>query len=115
MVIGRETSGRVRAGPSSRADAPLFSHRGWLGLLGALLVARVLVAQSDLGSGQVRIVGTGLDVTPPSQTVPIGVATRVDTRLQAPPGSLPPTIAVRAELTGPGVPGSLQLSAEPNG
>jgi len=27
-------------------------------------------AQTDLGSGQIRIIGTGLDITPQAQTVP---------------------------------------------
>lgn len=73
------------------------------------------MAQTDLGNGQVRILGAGLDVTPPAQTVPVGIPTIVRTSLQAPAGSLPPSVTVRADLTGPGLPGSLQLSTVPNG
>lgn len=110
---------------SNRPQAPGGNHSGVPSgakgalkgalTLGLFVAAAVAGAETDLGSGQVRIIGTGLDVTPQAQTVPIGIPTIVQTHLQAPPGSLPASVTVRAELTGPGVPGSLQLSAEPNG
>ena len=83
--------------------------------LAALFGSAALMAQSDLGIGQVRILGTGLDISPSSQTVPVGIPTQVGTHLQTPSGSLPASVTVRAELTGPGIPGTLVLSTVPNG
>ncbi|HEY6930330.1 MAG TPA: hypothetical protein VJA66_11690, partial [Thermoanaerobaculia bacterium] len=83
----------------------------------ALLVAAAdLAAQGALGNGQLQIIGTGLDVSPEAQTVPIGVPTRIDTRLPLAPGvHLPPSVSVRGELNGPGLLSTLSLTAEPNG
>ncbi len=105
------------AGERGRKQTPRFRQKGVLtGVLGFVLLvgASALRAQSDLGVGQLRILGTGLDVSPSSQTVPVGIPTQVDTHLQAPVGSLPASVVVAAELTGPGIPGSLALTAAPN-
>src|SRR5450759_2119899 len=94
---------------------PRDALRGALAL-GLFVAAAIAGAQTDLGTGQVRIIGTGLDITPSAQTAPVGIPTRVNTVLQVPAGvRLPPSVSVRAELNGPGIAGTLALSAEPNG
>ncbi|HMF08140.1 MAG TPA: hypothetical protein VKJ00_03320, partial [Thermoanaerobaculia bacterium] len=81
-----------------------------------LLAASVLRGQADLGSGQFQIIGTGLDISPEAQAVPVGVPTRIDTHLPLlSGGQLPPTLTVRGELNGPGLPSTLSLETEPNG
>jgi protocatechuate 3,4-dioxygenase beta subunit len=104
--------GGKHSGVRSRAKG---AHKGALAL-GLFVAAAIAGAQTDLGSGQVRIIGTGLDITPSAQTVPVGIPTRVTTVLQVPAGvRLPPSVSVRAELNGPGIAGTLALSTEPNG
>src|SRR5215831_19239771 len=103
--------GRPYAGAGSKTVSRLSAL--WAAVfLGA---AATLTAQTDLGNGQIRILGTGLDVSPTAQTVPVGVATVVDTQIQAPYGTLPATVTVQGDLTGPGIPGTVVLSTVPNG
>jgi hypothetical protein len=107
-------------GAGTRRGPPRVPRgRAFLGVLAVALpgwLAQALQAQPAIGSGQFEIIGTGLDVSPEAQAVPLGVPTRVDTHLPLPPGGrLPPGVTVRGELNGPGLPGTLALSAEPNG
>src|ERR1035437_9856811 len=50
---------------------------GAAAILLVLALPGVVFGDSDLGNGQLRILGAGLDVTPPAQTVPVGIPTIV--------------------------------------
>ena len=89
--------------------------RTWAVLAAALLLPSLASAQSVLGSGELRILGVRLAVSPASQTVPRNQATRLATALidgsASAPQTLPPSISdpslanlvVKGELTGPGI------------
>ncbi len=84
-------------------------------LTAALLSLSPATAQ-ELGGGGFQILGAGLDISPEAQAVPIGIPTLVHTVLPVPAGvSLPEGLAVRGELSGPGISGSISLVTFPNG
>src|SRR5262249_61923840 len=59
--------------------------------LALLALAAKGSAQSALGNGQLQIIGTGLDISPDAQTVPLGVPPRViTTRRRVPRTALAP-------------------------
>ncbi len=86
-----------------------------LALLASLLVAGSLHGGDvTLGSGQYRLIGASFDVTPVEQTVPVGVAAAVRTVFGGSAQTLAATGArVAAELSGPGVPSPVTISAAP--
>ena len=83
----------------------------------ALLHAAVAnAADSNLGSGQYRLVGAAFDVQPVSQTVPLGVPATIQTVFSGPmDGLLTSGARVAADLSGPGLTASLTLSTVPGG
>lgn len=86
-----------------------------LGLALWAIAGGALGAQ-ELGRGQLQVAGTRLTVAPESQTVPFDTATVVATSLagyDAAQGTLPATLRVVADLTGPEIDGSLRLEAVP--
>ncbi len=82
-----------------------------------LLFPRAAAGQSALGNGTLLVAGTTLVVSPESQTVPFDTPTIVHTALQgydAAQGVLPPDLRVVGDLTGPEIPGTLELATIPN-
>ena len=79
---------------------------GWPGALRA--------ADGTLGSGQYRLIGASFDIAPVEQTVPVGVSATVKTIFS---GSVQALAAAGArvvtELSGPGVPSPVTISAAP--
>ncbi len=86
-----------------------------LALLSALLCPNALYAADvTLGAGQYRLIGASFDVTPVEQTVPVGVSAGVKTVFTGSAQALAATGArVAAELSGPGVPSPVTISAAP--
>ena len=85
----------------------------WLTALGALLTASYVeptIAQAPVASGELRIVGVELAVSPASQSVPKNQATGLTTAL-VDPGNPTASVAdptlvnlvVKGELSGPGI------------
>lgn len=79
---------------------------GWPGALRA--------ADGTLGSGQYRLIGASFDIAPVEQTVPVGVSATVKTIFSGSVQALAAAGArVVAELSGPGVPSPVTISAAP--
>lgn len=88
-------------------------------LLAGLCALPARTARADggtLGSGSYRLIGASFDVTPTTQTVPIGVSAVVKTVFSGPVANLAQGGArVQADLTGPSVPGTVTLTTTPGG
>ena len=93
----------------------LVRRRLTLVLLSAVLWPGALrAADGTLGSGQYRLIGASFDITPVEQTVPVGVSATVRTVFSGSVQALASTGArVAAELSGPGVPSPVTISAAP--
>ncbi len=74
-------------------------------------------AASVLGSGELLLAGTELRISPETQTVPLDLPTVVDTEIvgfDPSQGSLPPSLRIVGNLTGPEISGVLELQTVPN-
>ncbi|MEM1179982.1 MAG: carboxypeptidase regulatory-like domain-containing protein, partial [Acidobacteriota bacterium] len=70
----------------------------------------------DLGSAELHIAGTQLEISPAAQTVPFDTPTLVTTRLSGYDttlGTLPPGLSVVGDLVGPEINGGLRLETSP--
>ncbi len=93
----------------------LFTAFCWC-FLGLPATFLALPAAAELGRGELAIAGTRLVVSPESQTVPFDTPTIVETALEGydlETGSLPPSLRVVGELSGPEIDGLLVLETVP--
>ncbi|MBL8114627.1 MAG: hypothetical protein JNK60_17230, partial [Acidobacteria bacterium] len=85
-------------------------------LTAGFLAASPVHADTTLGAGQYRLVGASFDVTPATQTVPVGIPATVRTVFSGQIAGLSENgLRVAAELSGPGVPSPVTLSTVPGG
>ena len=99
-----------RVGRLARRASPL----GWaaMALCTAAIISIPSSAQAQWAVGQVRIVGTGLTVSPSRQTIQVGVPTVINTSFGG--SAVPLGYVVRAELSGPAYAEDQALSTVPN-
>ena len=74
-------------------------------------------AASVLGSGELLLAGTEVQISPEHQTVPLDLPTIVETEISGfdpAQGSLPPSLKILGHLTGPEISGALVLQTAPN-
>lgn len=97
-------------GRLARRASPL----GWaaMALCTAAIISIPSSAQAQWAVGQVRIVGTGLTVSPSRQTIQVSVPTVVNTSFGG--SAVPLGYVVRAELSGPAYAEDQALSTVPN-
>jgi hypothetical protein len=77
-----------------------------------LLWCTPLLQAQTLTQVQYRLLGLGLEVSPPALTVPRGLATQVNTSVIG-AAALPRSAVVRATLRGPSFPGTISITATP--
>ncbi|MBI2839111.1 MAG: hypothetical protein HYX75_12395, partial [Acidobacteria bacterium] len=84
----------------------------WM-ILTSTLVQQHVRADDPVASGQLAVLGAGLDVSPASMTVPVGVPSQVQTIFSAGLAKPPAGMLVKASLYGPGINGAMVLTTLP--